>query len=163
MTEEDFGPLLRALVATESDLKANAPLPPPETMTSTDALAALEIAQAKASAILAWLVAHPGAYWAARRMLTAVAALPARLRPSWAKEALAALTALPGALATANIWLPRLVGFLKATQPAPIGIPGGLDGARGHVGGGSQDGAPQTPAVDNPSGAIGGDDPNRGQ
>ena len=117
----DYGPLLRALSRVGDDLKANAPLPPPETMTAADARAALERALAKAETITAWLTLHPGVYWALRHVLTPFAALRFR----WAIEALAALKAVPGELATAHIWLPRIVGVLKATQP--VGGPGSLD------------------------------------
>ena len=123
MTEpaRDYGPLLRALSRVGDDLKANAPLQPPDSMTAADALAALERAQATVETVTAWLTLHPGVYWALRRVLTALAAL----RLGWATEALAALKAVPGALVTAHTWLPRLVGFLKATQP--VGGPESLD------------------------------------
>lgn len=117
----DFGPLLRALAQVEADLKANAPLPPPTgNMTSAEALAAVTAVQGSVFAVSAWLVAHPGVYWAARRVLTALAAM----RVPWAVQALAGLKAAPGALATAAIWLPRIVGLLSAIQPAPGGLPG---------------------------------------
>ena len=116
----DYGPLLRALARAEGDLRANAPLPPPEEMTSADALAAIQAAQARVAAASAWMIAHPGVYWAARRVLTALAAM----RIAWAVDALAALKAVPGALATAAIWLPRISGFLGAIQPAPGNYPG---------------------------------------
>jgi hypothetical protein len=139
---EDFGPLLRALAQAEDDLKSNAPLPRPTAITMTDALAAIVSAQAKAEAVSNWLIAHPGVYWLARRVLTALAAM----RVSWAPEALAALKALPGALAEATLWLPRLRGFLAAMQPAPWGGPPITQG---------QPWAGPQP-VDNPSGEIGG-------
>lgn len=124
MNETEIAALVAKLSQTlrgaESDLVLNAPLPPPETMTAADALAALEAAQAKAAAFSAWMIAHPGVYWALRRVLTALAAM----RIGWATEALAGLKATPGALATATIWLPRLTGFLKMTQPAPTWEPG---------------------------------------
>lgn len=110
-----------ALSRAADDLKENAPLPPPETMTSADAISALENARNAVNAVSDWLIKHPGVYWALRRILAALAAM----RVSWASEALGGLKALPGALATATIWLPRISGFLKATQP--VGGPGSLD------------------------------------
>lgn len=109
--------------------RANAPLPAPAPMTMDEARAAISSAAEKLPGINAWIATHPGA-------ITAVIILLQGLEKQGVTEAADIeqdVGAAPGALATVADWLPRLSSALEMIAPAPIGLPGGWGGARGHI------------------------------
>lgn len=129
----NWGVIFRDAIAAVSkavaDFKANKPRPASPPMTSDQIQAAGKVLQARIAALDAFVTAHPGAIVALDDLLDFFEAQG----DEWATEIEAGVNAAPGALATAGSWLPTLLGLYGAIQPAPIGIPGGFSGARGHI------------------------------
>lgn len=97
-----------------ADVKANLPLPPPAPTTEADTAALLSAVQANLPAFAARVQANPGLITGAGRILTALAAQG----ETWAAPLKAALDALPGDLATAEQYIPTVIGLITAFSPA---------------------------------------------
>ena len=126
----NWGPLFKAIQKTVDDFIANKPLAPSQPMTSAALAAALTQLQSELPAIIAAINARPGVIRGADDILEALDAQGY----AWAAQVETAIDAAPGALSAAVGWFPYILGALGAFQPAPIGIPGGWSGARGHIG-----------------------------
>ena len=129
----NFGPFLRGLAVTfgkmQADTRANKPLPDQPAPTMAELAATARVIQARLAAFSTWVEGHPGDITAADDFL---AFLAAQGEP-WARDIEATVNAAPGALSAAEEWAPTIISMLTAFQPAAIGIPGGLSGARGHI------------------------------
>ena len=126
---KNFGRMAVAILKAFEDEKRNAPRPAAPPMTGAQRSALLAKAEVLLPHVKAWLAAHPGDLTAIDDLLDALTAAGF----SWASALKAGVDAAPGLIAEANEWLPALKFLLGEVAPAPIGIPGGWSGARGHV------------------------------
>lgn len=117
----NFQALGVALSGAIVDYRVNATLAPSPPMTEADILSAGQQLQAKLPAITLWVNAHPGAITGAARILTALAAMGV---PGMATCA-SIVSAVPAILDAGNRYVPDVIGFLEATQPAPVDLGGG--------------------------------------
>ena len=125
----NWGAVIRTIIQAFEDYKANKQRPASEPPSGAQLADSARKLQSALPVIIAWLDAHPGAVTAADDILEALRSGGL----TWASDAENAVNGAPSAFATAESWLPTLIGLLTAFQPAPIGIPGGWSGARGHV------------------------------
>lgn len=127
----NWSAIIAGLAKAWADYKANKPRPansaPP--ITGAELLADLDELEAALPVIKAWVADHPGVLTAIDDLLDVLEAEGF----TWAAKVRDGVDAAPSGLSTAATWLPRVIGFLSAIQPAAIGIPGGFSGARGHV------------------------------
>jgi hypothetical protein len=110
-----------ALSEAVLDYRVNAPLEPSPPLTEADILSAGQQLQAKLPGWTAWVAAHPGAITGAVRFLTALAAMGFPGMTTCASI----VNAVPAVLNAGNRYVPDVVGFLEATQPAPVDFGGG--------------------------------------
>ena len=125
----NYGMMFQKLAKAFHDYEANKPRPPSAPPSGAQLAESARKFQAALPWIIACLDAHPGAITAADDILEALKAGGL----TWGADAETVVDGVPSAFATAESWLPTLIGLLTAFQPAPIGIPGGWSGARGHV------------------------------
>jgi|SRR5579859_155312 len=127
----DFGQIFLSYIKKAAlDFKANRPLAPSAPMTSEQVQAAGRAVQARIAALDAFVTAHPGVITSIDDILDYFEGQG----DDWAAEVEMGVNAAPGVLAGAESWLPTILNLYGAFQPAPIGIPGGFSGARGHIG-----------------------------
>jgi Asp-tRNA(Asn)/Glu-tRNA(Gln) amidotransferase A subunit family amidase len=129
MTLSGLGAFFRALQKIATDLRANRPLPTPKPVTSENMLLAIKKARIALPLAIAYIEANPGVVWASEDAIEALRALGAPI-PDGANDAVESVHAI---LKDLNDVLPEIEFFVGAFRPAPIGIPGGISGARGHI------------------------------
>lgn len=124
-----FRDTIAALSKALTDFTVNKPRLAPPTMTSDEILAEIDRLETILPLLKTWLAANPGA-------LTAIDDFLMFLESegfTWAAALRGAVDASPEAVAEAQSWEPTVRYLFGAFQPAAIGIPGGISGARGHI------------------------------
>lgn len=130
MFNYNWGAFFRGLAKAAKDLKDDSPLPVAETdMSSEDLLSSVDALQAICVKLRAEIEAHPGKVRALEDVLEG--AKSAGLGE--ANNADIIVHAAPNVVGEIVNLLPKLRFVLQEIQPAPIGIPGGWSGARGHI------------------------------
>jgi len=119
MSSFDWGAFAAVLVQADIDIKSNFPLATSAT-SAADIGAALQAFEPKLKAADAWVKANPGYVRAAVRVLTELS----RQGVTVAASAETAVSAFPGGLASADSWLPTIIGALTMFQPTPPWQPG---------------------------------------
>ena len=125
----DWGAVIRNIVRAFEDAKANKPRPPQTPTTGQSLSVTIDRLSAILPVLKAYADAHPGELTAADDICDALTAAGF----TWAVSLKSGVDAVPWMLAEASDYLPTLTFLLGEFAPAPIGIPGGWSGARGHV------------------------------
>ncbi len=130
MTALDWG----AIAQAAADIRANKAPPTLAGIDAPNLAATFDHLQAVLPEWIAALKAHQGVLTGLGDVLAAMS----KAGVPHAAEIETAVVALPGALETADRWLPWILPFLGGGADGPFGaaatgIPGGFPGARGHV------------------------------
>ena len=124
----DWGAVIRQFIA---DINVNR-APPSATFDPSSIANTLSRINAALPAVIQTLRAHQGVITGVADLLAAMS----RAGVPHASDIEAAVLETPGLLAEVEEWLPWVLPVLSggaSSAPAPIGIPGGISGARGHV------------------------------
>jgi hypothetical protein len=97
------------------DIKANLPLPPAPPLSDADVTAMFAAVEANLPAIAAEFKSRPGVITATGRILDALN----NSGETWAGNVKAILDAMPGGIASAEKYLPTILGMIAAFSPAP--------------------------------------------